>query len=915
MPPTSNKTVSEAVTVDADEKKRRPDACRSPLKELEAHFRTNLKNGLSPKDAEERLNSREDESLFQAPPPRLWDCIKPVISEPVMWLLLTVCAVALFFDRQALGVLSALLMLLHGVACVYMRFKALRLEAQLQLMDIPLSRVIRKGRLLRVRGDRLVPGDVILLRRGDRIPCDARLITSRRLRVAETTLSGDETQREHLLLDKDAAVIPESISPHHSPENMVYAGSTVKGGAGRALVVAVASHTHLGGLVERVPPAQPLKLPSYLESLKSLLSKVNLILAVAVIPLTALGILTQGGRYDFLDIFLAALSVSALTLTEHAIILGLHHDTCVRRAAAEDADAENAAEIRTPDTIERLCTMDHLILMGAAALHDGKSHPAYIYTCGQSYTLDRDVREPSVTALAEKLSLYTMGQADRVKSGACQSLAGLEETISRVCDWAAPDTEALLLRLERMEAKGEAVELMMRHESPMTLYLTDDLSDITGCDLSRTEEGEAVFMTDDALDAWKAALRQACRDGMRVQIMISKTEQGYCAEGFIASAVGLCRKTKGCIKGMEEAGVCVTAFLRDAIPEDKLALSDAGLAELAPLMDLADREAPVDYRAACAEGVRAFVNCRTEDVLDYMDEIHRAGGCVGVVSVERADMSVLASADIAFTCIPTDLREVLRDGQPMMSGAEGGLPDGDPDSVCASDLCRRDAHVLVRRCNAHGGGVCGVRRARLAAGQLMQGLRMSLRFLLLSQLLRLLMLALPLISGVTCLSAPVLLLSGFLTDALALHAYVRCDLSDESLGDSKASPAQALGTPLRLFKAELILTAASILIPFVIALLSRVLGGSLYGDMSYFCALSLTATQILFFATGHRPKRQRRGFFVLVLMCCVYVGLLSVALASGLHVLWCLLLPLLQPLVFLIGYGILRKCGAISYCP
>ncbi len=890
----------------------RPDAARASLRELAAHLGTDLKNGLSPKKAQKRLESREDRSLFEAPTPKLWPCVKSALAEPVMWLILVVCVVAMFFNRVEIGLFSAALLLLHGGLCVYLKYRSLRLHNQLQAYDIPLTRVIRNGRLLRVRGDRVVPGDVILLRRGDVIPADARLITSKGLTILEKTLNGDEKARESLLLPKDAKSMPETFPRRHSPEHMVYAGGVVKKGQGRALVIAVASKTHLGGLVERIPESRPYVLPPYLEKLKKSLSVVNLVLAVAVLPLTAIGILTKGVRYEFLDIFMSTLALSVLTLTEHTVMLGMYSYASVAAMSNEDADRENTADIRTPQTLEKLCHMDHLILLGTAALHDGEWHPVYASTGGDSHTFDHGEAPPSVIAMAEKLYLLSVGQTDRLKSGAYRDFPELESVARHICERVTPDTDSLLMRLDRLDADGDAVHVKLRHQDSMTLYLTDDPNVISYCDLACSDTGD-IPMEGEVLDSWQAALQKALSQGMRVQILISERENGRCAEGFVAFRVASCRKTKGCIKGMEHVGICVTSFLRDHIREDKIALTEAGLTDMAPSCDLSRLSAAPDYEKLISTGVRSFVNASTGDVLDYIDEIHRRGGCVGVLSVEQVDQPVLEAADIAFTCAPLLLKEALSNDQPSMSGAQGAVADGAPDSATASDLGRRSAHVVVRRCGAYGGGVCGVRRARLASGQLMRGLRLSLRFVLLSQVLRILLLTLPLVAGIACLSAPALLLSGMLVDALALLCLTKCDMPENGSAPLEASPAEVLREPHRLFKVEWIMTAASAVIPFGIALVTRLLKGSEYGDMAYFCALSLIATQIMIFVTGHMPKRKRVGFFVLVLMLCTYAGLLAVSLASGLHILWSLLLPLIQPVLWLISYAVLRKMKLMTY--
>ena len=266
----------------------------------------------------------------------------------------------------------------------------------------------------------------------------------------------------------------------------------------------------------------------------------------------------------------------------------------------------------------------------------------------------------------------------------------------------------------------------------------------------------------------------------------------------------------------------------------------------------------------------------------------------------------MKAADIAFTCVPSEWKQTFEKAEPCVVGAEGVLPDGHSDSVGASDACRKTAQVLLRRCTVRGGGICGVRRARLAAGQLSRGFASSVRFVLLSQLVRILLFFLAIVTGTACIYAPMILLSGLLADGIVLATYAKGDLPKDRNIRVTLEALTAANHPHRHFLPEIILTAASCLIPTVIAAVTYWTTGSEHGNMGYFCALSLVLTQWVLAFTGHLPRRHRRGFFMLVLLACIYAGFLSVALASGLHFFWSLLLPLVQPLAWLLGYAICR---------
>ena len=883
-----------------------------PLKELEAQLKTDFKVGLHPKEATARENATSRDPV--ASHLRMGRCIKAAVSEPVMWLYLALCIVAVFFDRRAIGLFSALLMLWHMAVRIFWEWQAMRVEHRMQMYDVPLTRVLRNKRLMRTRGDQLVVGDVILLRRGDVIPCDLRLIISRGLVVVEPSLDGDEKKRKMLVLEKDADAQPAKLSHRHSPENMLYEGGIVKGGSARAVVVAVGMDTHMGAMKQPPSPTVSYGLPPYLASIKKKLSLVNLITAVAVIPVTALGILLVGNRYSFLDIFLATLALSVMSLTEHTLMLGRYGNAAARVRAADDADTDNSVEIRTPETLEKLCQMDHLILMGTAALHDGIPHPHHVYTCGRMYPLDHDCEERSAKAFAEKLFLFTQGQNDRLKTGAYRDFPCLEAVSEIVAAWAETDAEGLLLRLERMEPTENGVRIKLRGRPMETLYMTDDPEDLSHCHTYRTDDGE-VSLDDAALESWAELYDSAHDRGYRSCFLISENDGSRCLEGYLAMAVGDCRKTAGIITAMEDSGVRVLSFLRDVYPEDEKALSDAGFFKKHTCLDLQNATGRLRLRRALEGGVRCFLHCHTEDVLDAIAELKHTGATVGVLSVERVDLPILKEADVSFTCTPTELKDALQKAEPCLVGAGGTIPDGHPDSVCASDLCRRNAHVILRRCGTQGGGLCGVRRARLAAGQLSRGFTASVRFLMLSQITRILLFFLTVVTGTTCIFAPLLLVSGLVADGIALYVYTQSDLPKDGELSKVMRSLAAMRTPHRYFAVESIITAASCLVPAVIAAVTYWTSGSERGNMAYFVALSLILTQVVLVFTAHLPRRRRYGFFLPVFLVCIYAGILSLALASKVHVIWCLLLPLAQPLAWLAGYIVCRLLHRIPPMP
>jgi len=122
----------------------------------------------------------------------------------------------------------------------------------------PVSRVLRDGKECEVPAEELVPGDLIELRRDELVPADARVITANRLTVNEAMLTG-----ESIPVTKAANATAARSAPIADRHNMVFRGTVVTGGAGRAVVTATGGETELGRVQSLLgsedQPATPLQ--------------------------------------------------------------------------------------------------------------------------------------------------------------------------------------------------------------------------------------------------------------------------------------------------------------------------------------------------------------------------------------------------------------------------------------------------------------------------------------------------------------------------------------------------------------------------------------------------------------------------------------------------------------------------------
>lgn len=148
----------------------------------------------------------------------------------------SLCTGAAIEAAAILGVVA-----LNGVLGFTVESRSERTIGHLGLAGEQTARVIRGGATQDIPLEQVVPGDLILLRRGMVVPADARLVAAHGLSVSEALLTG-----ESLPVEKDPAPLPDLGLPLGDRSNMVYRGTAVTGGSGSAIVTATGPHTAVG---------------------------------------------------------------------------------------------------------------------------------------------------------------------------------------------------------------------------------------------------------------------------------------------------------------------------------------------------------------------------------------------------------------------------------------------------------------------------------------------------------------------------------------------------------------------------------------------------------------------------------------------------------------------------------------------
>ncbi|MBP2365211.1 cation-translocating P-type ATPase [Pseudonocardia parietis] len=223
-----------------------------PVDAVAEHHGTDAAHGLSTAEAADRLARFGPNRRIEPRRVTFWRVLADEITEPMMLLLAAVAVLYGIWGRP--GDTVAIVVIIAAVVLVevFAEFRAKSVIAALGRLTAPTTPVLRDGRVVSVPADDLVPGDVVPLAAGARVPADVRLTETWGLRVDEAALTG-----ESVAAPKDARRVLDDHTDLGDRANLAFAGTTVVAGRGRGVVVATATATELGRITGLVLAAKP----------------------------------------------------------------------------------------------------------------------------------------------------------------------------------------------------------------------------------------------------------------------------------------------------------------------------------------------------------------------------------------------------------------------------------------------------------------------------------------------------------------------------------------------------------------------------------------------------------------------------------------------------------------------------------
>lgn len=265
---------------------------------------TNL-TGLSRVEVEQRLKRYGFNRLPEPERPSLFQIFIRQFKSPFIYILLVAALVSVGLGHNVNSLFILIVLFLNATIGSFQEYIAQKAASGLEKMVPHRATVLRNGKAIEIDSIEIVPGDIVLLASGDKVPADLRLVQCMNLKIDESMLTG-----ESLAVEKNSEFSGDNSMPLGDRLNMAYAGTVVLRGRGRGKVIATGLHTEIGKIAVDVSSEDDVE-PPLIQRIREFTIRITWMMLILIAVIFIITIIRGD---DIADIFMlgVALAVSAI---------------------------------------------------------------------------------------------------------------------------------------------------------------------------------------------------------------------------------------------------------------------------------------------------------------------------------------------------------------------------------------------------------------------------------------------------------------------------------------------------------------------------------------------------------------------------------------------------------------------------
>lgn len=448
------------------------------LKELEV-----TEQGLNAEQADKRLEKYGKNKLEEGKRESLISRFFKQLADPMIVILIVAAAVsggtAFYAGESFVDVIIILaVVLINAVLGVVQESKAERAIAALQEIAAATSKVIRCGHQKTMKSEELVPGDIIVLEAGDSVPADARIIECASMKVEEAALTGESvpvTKKADILAAEGKEV------PLGDRRNMVYMGSSIVYGRGKAVVTGTGMNTEMGKIADALAKAQDNETPLQmkLNQLSKALSLLVLVICVLIFSIDMLRSYPHITGAGMLDTFMVAVSLAVAAIPEGlAAVVTIVLSIGVTKMSKKNAVIRKLTAVETLGCAQIICSdKTGTLTQNKMTVVEHKGSDEKLLARAMALCSDAEldeqgkaVGEPTECALVDYAAKLGMEKPDlkvgypRIKEAPFDSMRKMMSTVhqskeGKIVQYTKGAPDEILKRCTHIWKKGEVREI------------------------------------------------------------------------------------------------------------------------------------------------------------------------------------------------------------------------------------------------------------------------------------------------------------------------------------------------------------------------------------------------------------------------------------------------------------------------
>lgn len=749
-----------------------------------ARLSSDLERGLEPKQAAARLRREGKNTVYKVHRPSIAELAKDVLRDPCAYILLASALLAWIFNERVGAPLIILVTLINAAVVLTAYIKARSVITDAHGHCIPTATVIRGGKQYLIKQDRLCRGDIIILNKGDVVPCDARIIECNELYALEFNLTGVNGR-----IKKDARLIHAN---HLSPDkqaDMVFATTVIARGSAKAIVCEIGEETLAAYLGKTIDPNKDKAALGVLSTLKKHCAGWSIFMLVMVFILTMVEFIIGYADRSVFEIFITGLSVAAAGMCEYYLVFGYIIIGCGLYGMLHRSKNEGSgAVLKNIGDIDRLSDVTALILPRNGAFVAGSIRIKHIYADGTLYApgeknLHRSC--PRLISCAFDTTVYPDNDYEKVYNRFKAREVSTEERAilsiaagSNVFD--GPAYMGAHIPKSR-KADGGLTRSMVMVNGVNTLNIRGKPEDVLPL-CSRYRSGEQIKHIKNEKNRADNIISRLDSEGIYALCVASLVTDdidaagGFVFEGFLAINKPELAGAKETVQRLTKAGIKIFLLTENNMLTNRNYAKALGIIEddsqiltRTKLSGMSESE----FLETCTE-YRMLEETSPRHISMLISALKQQGETVGYFGCDFEDISVLKEADIGYASGIT----LTRGNSVIDLGAENSpvFIRSNEEKGSGSEALKQVCDVIVSPADGNRGGFNAIASSIARARQVFSSLAGTMKYLIASQCARLVLflysavMPVPGMSG-NLLSPIQILIPGLIADLLVVIAF------------------------------------------------------------------------------------------------------------------------------------------------